>query len=594
MSTKYESMTISAHSVASAEDKGSDRKILDKLEIFIDPFPLGVVDNFLPQDVFQRARAFWLKSDNLSNVEWDGTTDTIGTGKAEYKSYGGGRDVATQSKIHDLLKGSPDWLKIFEVFECQALADEIYQAMKNRNLKCRPFQIRTPNYKQGILDALFRRRVYVNYKLSSYPVGSGISLHRDLADKDVAFLYYFGFTDGKERDIGGTQFYRRTKNTHLSNLEVDHFVSNIDDFALIRDIEPKSNRLAFFVRSDKSWHGVNAFYCPSLEEVTRINLQINYMKCKPTNSLAACQRLARAMYSVSEFATHYIVSLKNACAEGLAFQTSDSPATGKISWRNRILKCILPSSTYNVMLQLYLYVRGPNLLIDKRRRLIRRTVLKYSMRARGGLAHAANYAIDLNRMNGVSAALCFGIYNDLRFEQLMAKKFNLRTIAADPTPIAIKTVQNTELHPNLVFSPSALSVTTGVRKFFFDSDEKSYENFEGSLQNICNSSKFIEVHCENLASFKERLGIRQHEKYILKMDIEGGAIEILEDLLSKGATREDLPAQIMVELELPRRAYDSVNYRISGLLASLRKHYDVFYIPRMKRYANYDFLFVLR
>ena len=78
------------------------------------------------------------------------------------------------------------------------------------------------------------------------------------------------------------------------------------------------------------------------------------------------------------------------------------------------------------------------------------------------------------------------------------------------------------------------------------------------------------------------------------MDIEGGAVEILEDLLMEGVKKENLPVQIAVEFELPHKGYDLLNFRIAGLLSSLRKYYEIFYIPRMRRYGNYEFLFVLK
>ncbi len=574
------------------------RRTLTSQDMTMDPFPLAVVDNFINQSIFDQAMTYW-NSLNLLDVKWEGNVDSLGYPSAHYETYGGGRDRTSQSKMHELFFKSKEWQEIFKIFESQQLADEFYQALKNLGYPIRHFIIRPPSYKQGILSAILHNNVYVNYKLSRYPTGSSISLHRDMHDKVVAFLFYIGFSDGVSRAQGGTQFYRRKFNVELSDLEVDHYVSNVADFELLRDVEPKSNRLAFFVRTDNSWHGVKKFDSADLNGVTRDNLQINYMRCQPAASLKIMRWIATKVRVCFEFFAAYFLTIKLVYLEARLVQPykkENSSDELKSSFKRRMIQFIFPTDIYNLILQYYLFLRGANFLLDKRRRLIRRTVLEYALPPRRGLTHAANYMIDLKSLTGVSTALCFGIYDDLRFETELVETYGLNVLAADPTPIAVQTWQKQEPNPKLKFAPVALSTAPGIKKFYYDSENRSSDTFEGSLQNIRNTSKFLEVPCDTLEGFKKKHGISSGEKYMLKMDIEGGAVEILEDLLlgGGGGKKENLPVQIAVEFELPHEGYDDTNFRIAGLLASMRKHYEIFYIPRMRRYPNYEFLLVLK
>jgi len=572
------------------------RRSLTSQDMTINPFPIAIVDNFINQSIFDKAKTHW-RSLNFLEIKWENYVNTLDHQGMQYKIYGGGRDRSSQSKMHELFYKSEEWQRIFKVFESQQLADEIYQALKNLGYPVRRFKVRSPNYKQGILSAILYNNVYVNYKLSRYPTGSSISLHRDLHDKVVAFLLYLGFSDSVSRPQGGTQFYRRKFNAELSEFEVDHHIYNVDDFELLHDVEPKENRLAFFVRTNNSWHGVKKFDSADLKGVTRDNLQINYMKCQQAAFLKIIGQIATKGRACFEFFAAYFVTFKLVYLEARFFQPSKKVNNSdelKWSLKRRLTQLIFPTDIYNVILQYYLFLRGTNFLLDKRRRLIRRTVLKYALPPRQGLTLAANYAIDSKSLIGVFTALCFGIYKDLRFETELAETYGLNVLAADPTPIAVQTWQKQKPNPKLKFAPFALSTEPGIKKFYFDSDDSSPDTFEGSLQNIRNTSRFLEVSCDTLEGFKKKHGIRYGEKYLLKMDIEGGAVEILEDLLMEGVKKENLPVQIAVEFELPHKGYDVLNFRIAGLLSSLRKYYEIFYIPRMRRYGNYEFLFVLK
>merc|ERR1711991_1016414 len=110
-----------------------------------------------------------------------------------------------------------------------------------------------------------------------------INLHRDLDQKRFSFLFYLGFSDGIKRDYGGTQFYKYNgKPSYL----VDHYIHLKEDFDIIKDVHPYPNRLACFMRTNNSWHGVKEISFEDNNQIVRDNLQFNYMKCDVSNWIA--------------------------------------------------------------------------------------------------------------------------------------------------------------------------------------------------------------------------------------------------------------------------------------------------------------------
>ena len=575
-----------------------NRKVI-QADAFVEnaPFLLAKLDNFLAEDIFVSAKDYF-QHKMSSGASWNKEEDTVqkvGKSSRNYFTYGGGREGDSSEKIKGFFEGSMAWAEIFRIFDSQQLAYEIRNASPTGSMPLRPIKIRSASYKAGFLSSLLFTNCYVNYKLSRYPPGSGISLHRDHSEKMMAFLLYFGFSDGVIREEGGTQFYNDTLGHHVEDLAVDHYASNVLDYELVIDVEPTPNRLAFFGRSSNSWHGVKSLTSKSDENITRNNLQINYMHCKKTAGVKSLLKLHRILRVGFNFFADYILALYLVLLESYFYTDPKlkKPFQGKktSSVLGQAAQAYLPTKLFQISQNLYLFFKERNFFLDRRRRLIRRTVHRYSAKPRKGITKAANYMYDLMSEKSLKA-LCFGIYDDFRFELFLANEYGINVFAADPTPIALTTYDKLSEKGKIIFEPCAISTKAGKQKFYFDSDDANIETFEGSLQNISGTEKFLEVDCRTLDEFKNVCGRKAHENYILKMDIEGGAVEVLEHLVSNSVNRSDLPAQIMVELELPKSNYDKENHRIAGILGSLYATYDIFYISGGRRYTKYEFLMV--
>ena len=146
------------------------------------------------------------------------------------------------------------------------------------NQKKQPLRLVSPDFKQSIFRSNYLP-VYMNFKLSCYPPGSGIAFHRDNQRKLIGMLFYFGFSDDKDRDIGGTQFASdeiAPENWAIN--QKNHSFHDHKNLKIIHDHKPKPNSFAAFEINNHSWHRIDPYV--SDKDIFRINLQINFMRAK--------------------------------------------------------------------------------------------------------------------------------------------------------------------------------------------------------------------------------------------------------------------------------------------------------------------------
>lgn len=164
-----------------------------------------------------------------------------------------------------------------------------------------------------------------------------------------------------------------------------------------------------------------------------------------------------------------------------------------------------------------------------------------------------------------------GLGEDASFDVEFARKFHARVIMVDPTPRAIAHCtslcarishprthnyvsgghQPPEAYPldglnpdQLVLEPSALWTKATTLKFYSPPDPQHVSHSLVDFQN-CYSQKggSIEVESTTLQGLMEKYKVSELE--LLKLDIEGAEIAVLEDMLERGIR----PRQILVEFD---------------------------------------------
>ena len=233
------------------------------------PFEYFIIDNALNDEFFKEVRKqYYVLIDRIKEWEEEYGIQFVDGRKLEHGiqiSHG----TKNESSYDEILKLSNDLpeLKTF-IQELQLKA-----TYKDFFTLSRPIKIFKPNQKISPFDFLFYTCCRLSIKISRCRPGSGIAIHKDNPVKIVSMLYYMGWSDGENRDGGGTQIYKWNGN---SKEAMDHGHFTNPKFELISDVSPVPNRIMGFIRSNKSWHGVLPV-TPDLigKAITRDVLQIN-------------------------------------------------------------------------------------------------------------------------------------------------------------------------------------------------------------------------------------------------------------------------------------------------------------------------------
>ncbi len=197
-----------------------------------------------------------------------------------------------------------------------------------------------------------------------------------------------------------------------------------------------------------------------------------------------------------------------------------------------------------------------------------------------------NYHLDGDLVSEESVVYSVGVGDNVHFDVALHSRKGCRIYAFDPSPLAQRTVACVRL-PYLEFYPWGLWTHDETRNF--------YAHHPGSLHrqhlstvNVMRRTEAITLECRALSSIMHELG---HDRLdVLKMDIEGAAVPVLESLL-EGPIR---PAQIVFEMEKGRQSLIPFYQRAIRLVGRLKEEgYKLNFLPRshFKRH-NLEFLAV--
>lgn len=132
----------------------------------------------------------------------------------------------------------------------------------------------------------------------------------------------------------------------------------------------------------------------------------------------------------------------------------------------------------------------------------------------------------------------FGVGEDISFDLEMVRRFDARVYACDPTPRAVKFVEDQAVPENFEFKAVAVSDKNETLKFH---PPVNPTHVSHSIYQKSEELQPIEVPAESVASLMHGWGHR--EVNILKMDIEGAEYRVLENMMRTGIK----PDQLLVE-----------------------------------------------
>lgn len=125
-------------------------------------------------------------------------------------------------------------------------------------------------------------------------------------------------------------------------------------------------------------------------------------------------------------------------------------------------------------------------------------------------------------------SICYsaGAGEDITFDEALIEKVGCDVYIIDPTPRAIKFVQNIG-NPSIHLLPLGLWSTNSEQRFYAPQNPKHVSH---SITNLQQTGGYFTAKCRRLKKIMGNLG---HDKIdLLKMDIEGAETEVINDILS--------------------------------------------------------------
>ncbi|MDO6709369.1 FkbM family methyltransferase [Aliiglaciecola sp. 2_MG-2023] len=197
-----------------------------------------------------------------------------------------------------------------------------------------------------------------------------------------------------------------------------------------------------------------------------------------------------------------------------------------------------------------------------------------------------NYYLDSRILYKQSPIIySLGVLTDISFDKAAISRFQTNVYLFDPAPIAAEYMSK-QKDINLHFFPIGVWIKDSKMPFMYSKDRgRSPSMF------IKHDGGIFEATCKSLKTIMSELG---HNKIdILKMDIEGAALPLLEDLLEQEFS---LPSQIVAEFENIRpnlEEFCDFYLRVTRLITRLNNlGYEVVNLPRdFSFYRSVELLF---
>ncbi len=197
-----------------------------------------------------------------------------------------------------------------------------------------------------------------------------------------------------------------------------------------------------------------------------------------------------------------------------------------------------------------------------------------------------NYLIHKIPENSKPIIYSFGIGTDITFDIAANKKYKVPIFMYDPTPKVSDFMKKFSRNRDLIFTNEGIFSEEKTLKFYLSNVEKKVNSSIYPIHGEKGEFKFVK--CRTLKKFME---INKHDRIdILKMDVEGVAVEVLENMIEKTNIR---PRQIVTEIEI-LNIQDPITYlpRVIRIMKSMQLNNYQIYNQKLTRKATIELIFV--
>lgn len=188
-----------------------------------------------------------------------------------------------------------------------------------------------------------------------------------------------------------------------------------------------------------------------------------------------------------------------------------------------------------------------------------------------------NYYLDRSRLPVRPIVFSIGVGEYIDFDLALIAEHDVDLHLFDPTPRSERFVAAASLPVGVRFDRIAIAGHDGTIELYIDDLEDSFDTTTSvSILDRGLHATGIQVPCRRVSTLMRERGIERLD--VLKLDVEGAAIDILNDVLNDGI----LPTQIAAEFERPPTPQDVSKFiaAVDALFARLKKHGYVIYRTR--------------
>ena len=176
------------------------------------------------------------------------------------------------------------------------------------------------------------------------------------------------------------------------------------------------------------------------------------------------------------------------------------------------------------------------------------------------LTKYGNYFVEASLLDKNSIIYSCGVGQDISFDLAISDALKCKVFLFDPTPIAADYMKQFEDKLLLNYQMVGVWSCDKIVKFFVDDNPKHPNGKNFSITNLSETENYFEA---KVISVKSIMKLLEHDQIdVLKMDIEGAAIEVLKHIIEQNI----LPKQIIVEFEKP-------NVRAGASIARVKEYY---------------------
>lgn len=207
--------------------------------------------------------------------------------------------------------------------------------------------------------------------------------------------------------------------------------------------------------------------------------------------------------------------------------------------------------------------------IDPLRRAVRSYEVANTHLGGPELIPYGNYYLDPRRLPARPIVFSIGVGEDIDFDRALIAGHSVDLQLFDPTPRSERFVAAAGLPDGVCFDRIAIADYDGTIFLYIDDLEDSLDTTTSvSIVNRGIRASGFSVPCRRVSTLMRERRIERLD--VLKLDVEGAAIAILNDVLNDGI----LPTQIAAEFERPPNPRDVGPFveMVDALFARLKMH----------------------